>query len=829
MNKNSAPSMAGKKRNLTITNDPEFKLMYMNGIKVYIPKNIELYSTQKKMINWSLKAANESKNALIESPTGSASFCSWLTKYEIDRRNKPPCPVHGYIFTVEDPSNDADAAEEEASTSSLEEKPSKKSPKIETDTEVCNCMPKVRIYYCTRTHKQISQVVNEYKRLPFHQMGTLKHTILASREQSCCNQAVRKMGNDLNANCRSVLQPKGGGCTYRENLKTMAGGREGSSIRNKLSRKHIDNLLKNCRDAHLDICPYFLTNRELTKDANIFFCPFNYLVDPVVREASDIVLKNSIIILDEAHNIEDVCRSAASFEFTDLEFSTALANLEAKIEETNKKTGGNYRQLFLDNLDSDGKRDRHQTLNNYSSCMQKWHDYLSKMFNKLKVLSAETEMAEQDKFSKSQFLNIDSNRLTNLLSSVYLAKNSDEYSDYLSAFNQLAQKPDSADKNIVDVLSDSELQLSSATIVLIEKFLFFFKYHSDEENRKFYKGHIEISMQKTQPHYSQTQSRVEPPKRLIPGRDVKFSFWSMMPSIAFKDAFSQSRSIILASGTLTPNETFCSELGVNFDYKMSGEQIVPPERIFAASISTGPTNKALRLTYANLSNAIPELVQLILDVCKIVPAGVLVFASSYRMLDQLEATLNKTGLIKELKAVKEVFYEPRSSRDMTEFLNEYEYAIKKPKKKLTGAVMFAVFRGKVSEGLNFADDRARAVISIGIPYPSVGDQQVKQKKLFNDQNAKNYNLLPANEWYEIQAFRAINQALGRCLRHKNDWGSLILVDERYNSNQMKISGWVREQMKPFKHAALCKALGEFVTFHVNNPVEKTDSSFADDD
>jgi Rad3-related DNA helicase len=50
---------------------------------------------------------------------------------------------------------------------------------------------------------------------------------------------------------------------------------------------------------------------------------------------------------------------------------------------------------------------------------------------------------------------------------------------------------------------------------------------------------------------------------------------------------------------------------------------------------------------------------------------------------------------------------------MNSVLTEYEKAIKIPKKRCSGCVMFAVFRGKVSEGLDFSDNKARAVVSIG--------------------------------------------------------------------------------------------------------------------
>lgn len=41
----------------------------------------------------------------------------------------------------------------------------------------------------------------------------------------------------------------------------------------------------------------------------------------------------------------------------------------------------------------------------------------------------------------------------------------------------------------------------------------------------------------------------------------------------------------------------------------------------------------------------------------------------------------------------------------------------------------AVCRGKVSEGLDFSDENARAVITIGIPFPNVKDLQVRHQHL----------------------------------------------------------------------------------------------------
>ena len=46
------------------------------------------------------------------------------------------------------------------------------------------------------------------------------------------------------------------------------------------------------------------------------FCPYNYLVDPAVRKSVGINLKGSVVVFDEAHNIEGVARDAASGDFS---------------------------------------------------------------------------------------------------------------------------------------------------------------------------------------------------------------------------------------------------------------------------------------------------------------------------------------------------------------------------------------------------------------------------------------------------------------------------------------------------------------------------------
>jgi fanconi anemia group J protein len=46
-------------------------------------------------------------------------------------------------------------------------------------------------------------------------------------------------------------------------------------------------------------CPYFAA-QHMAEAAQLVFCPYNYLISPVVRRAMDIDIGGSIIILDEA-------------------------------------------------------------------------------------------------------------------------------------------------------------------------------------------------------------------------------------------------------------------------------------------------------------------------------------------------------------------------------------------------------------------------------------------------------------------------------------------------------------------------------------------------
>jgi regulator of telomere elongation helicase 1 len=42
--------------------------------------------------------------------------------------------------------------------------------------------------------------------------------------------------------------------------------------------------------------------------------------------------------------------------------------------------------------------------------------------------------------------------------------------------------------------------------------------------------------------------------------------------------------------------------------------------------------------------------------------------------------------------------------------------------------------------------------------------------------------ISGDEWYMQDAIRAVNQAIGRVVRHKDDYGSIVFIDSRYSES-----------------------------------------------
>jgi fanconi anemia group J protein len=208
-------------------------------------------------------------------------------------------------------------------------------------------------------------------------------------------------------------------------------------------------------------------------------------------------------------------------------------------------------------------------------------------------------------------------------------------------------------------------------------------------------------------------------------QDVMLNMWCMNPRVAFHEISKLCRSIILTSGTLSPMDSFSSELELKFDYTFEGSHVIDlKKQLLIGSVSTGPNHSKMNASFKeSRSDKFQDgLGELLLQSCKNVEFGVLCFFPSYSMMEFLKKRWEQTGMLKKISEIKDLVFEGRGSesgenfnQEMNRFyksIENYEKLISEGKKsKKTGALCFAVCRGKISEGIDFANNRARLVVS----------------------------------------------------------------------------------------------------------------------
>lgn len=181
------------------------------------------------------------------------------------------------------------------------------------------------------------------------------------------------------------------------------------------------------------------------------------------------------------------------------------------------------------------------------------------------------------------------------------------------------------------------------------------------------------------------------------------------------------------------------------------------------------------------------------NVCNVVPGGVVCFFGSYDNMDVFYKYLEESGALERIRLRKRVFKEPRAGGQLTEkMLVDYARAIRQKGESNTGAFLLSVIGGKLSEGLNFSDDLGRCVCVIGLPYPNKTSPELVERMKYLDSMGAS-----SAEYYENLCMKAVNQSIGRAIRHVNDYATVLLIDERYQQAriQMKLPEWIRRSIK----------------------------------
>ncbi|CAG0896403.1 unnamed protein product [Darwinula stevensoni] len=617
-----------------------------------------------------------------------------------------------------------------------------------------------KIYFGTRTHKQITQLVRELRKTAYR---NVRMTVLASREHSCIHPQVSRMKNKTEG-CKDVLEGKTDfGCRYKQGVSRMNTHME--LLNQGLTEGwDMEDLVGMGRSLHA--CPYF-ASRDLMDNAQIVFCPYNYLLDPIIRNTMNIKLKGQILILDEAHNMEDASREAVSFT---IQYNTLN---EAKDDLFN-----------LADCSTITSKASHAEMGRMLSGIGTW---MGRERQDLKDTG--TYGQQGNVWSGTEFLAQMENIGCGPSSHQHLLE---AFWEVVREFGNAEENQERKDKN------PDTPKLKTSTLTLLEVWFQVMQFLLTDG--MVFKDDYKVALLEV------VSGRRKAPTASAGGwyaaggeytmeSQLTLHFWCMHPGVAFQVLKKELRSIILTSGTLSPMNSFESELATPFQIHLEASHVIDSSQVWVGTVSVGPSRVTLNASYqhAETFQFQDELGQVVLSVCRTIPHGVLAFFPSYHLMEKLAVRWKSTGLWDQLTELKEMMMEPRSGEEFHGIWKAYRDAICEGHR---GALLMAVCRGKVSEGLDFADDSARAVIAVGIPFMNVKDMVVGLKKEYNNrhQGDGKRKLLTGNQWYEIQAFRALNQALGRCIRHRHDWGALVLVEERFQrfpTYVQKLSRWIR--------------------------------------
>jgi len=257
------------------------------------------------------------------------------------------------------------------------------------------------------------------------------------------------------------------------------------------------------------------------------------------------------------------------------------------------------------------------------------------------------------------------------------------------------------------------------------------------------------------------------------------------PSLAIKPVIELSSGTLIMSGTLSPVELFSKILGLNETDNHVYSSIADEDSVKTLVDNTvtsrySKRGQAMMVRYGKRIASLSEKV----------PNGALVFFPQRRMMMECVSNWRRNRIVTErdgdvFMGSKKVFVEGANARENAKIVEEY----KRTTTDSSGALLLGVFRGRNAEGSNFPDEQARAVFLVGVPFADYRDPVVKAQIEYFNRKSKTLG----EKWYLMDAFRAANQAMGRGIRHRDDWCNFILMDNRYGNNLKLISSWALQK------------------------------------
>ncbi|XP_023304676.2 ATP-dependent DNA helicase DDX11 [Lucilia cuprina] len=686
----------------------------------------------------------------------------------------------------------------------------------------------VQIFFCSRTHTQLAQVVREIKRTKYGER--IRCVSLASRQQLCIHKQLRKLNNTavINEKCLDMAKESKSkakttacdtdGCVQKKARITQS--KTGLNAITKCEFKtpalvqdlsdlslgdilDIEDLVT--EGEQLQACPYYAA-RNATQLAQIVMLPYQLLLHKRTRQQSGIDLKGSIVIIDEAHNLLDTISQMHSCELSLQQLQTAQQQILA------------YKMKYASRFNSSNLLSINQLLFVIKRLIKLLKSPSCKdSSNSFRMLCTYELMSEGD------FFNIDLYQLLQFCENSRFAQKLQGFAKRLAAQpNPNENQPPPSGK--------------SAAIGLLQRLQ---KDHT-EKQQKTSKNKLEELDTNTEQKPMAKDKNVYPitsPIRPLlaflealceksdDGRiliniadesiknfesQTSFKYILLNPGGHFQDIVKEARAIIVAGGTMQPTAELTEQLFNTCPERVQlrfYDHVVPDDAVLPFVVTKGPRGKNLCFNYAQRSSneMLSDLCTVLENLCNVVPAGLVCFLPSYDYLDTVYIQLQKSGVLQRISNKKRVFREPRnitsndsgsgdsvaSGQTVEQLLYDYAKAIKHNQ---GGALLLSVVGAKLSEGLNFADDLGRGVIVVGMPYPNCNSPELQERMTYLDSTMGPGS---GSEYYENLCMKAVNQCIGRSVRHICDYACVYLLDERYarENIQRKLPQWISRHLK----------------------------------
>lgn len=128
-----------------------------------------------------------------------------------------------------------------------------------------------------------------------------------------------------------------------------------------------------------------------------------------------------------------------------------------------------------------------------------------------------------------------------------------------------------------------------------------------------------------------------------------------------------------------------------------------------------------------------------------------------------------------------------------------------------GALLLAVIGGSLSEGINFSDRLGRGVAVVGLPFPNPHSPAWKARLEYVERHGGTGGKIASREFLENACMRAVNQSVGRAIRHKDDYAVIFLLDRRYERDSIrgKLPGWMKNSVRSKTYIDAMMSVEEF--------------------